>query len=141
MVAELNTPGRPFGLVVSGEAETWLPAVEQIVGPGRLVPYRVRTDGELLNVIETGAADAAVLDDRAEWQLDVLQLLRMIRRMNAILPVVVITGPRDRRWMESALRLAAFSVVRRPLELEQLLRQIHRMMDRLERAMRGEDVE
>lgn len=139
MVAVRNIPERPFGLAVSGEAESWLPALERIVGPEWLTTYRVHTDGELLRIVETGAADAAVLDDQARWQLDVLQLLRMIRRMDTLLPVVVITGKRDRRWLESALRLAAFSVVRRPLELEQLLRQIQRMMNRLDRALRQPD--
>ncbi|MBS3733997.1 MAG: hypothetical protein KGY99_03625 [Phycisphaerae bacterium] len=141
MVAIENIVKRPFALAVSGEAETWLPALERIVGPRWLRAYRVRTDDELFKVIEAGVADAAVLDDQAQWQLDVLQLLRMIRRLDAVLPVVVITGQQDRRWLESALRLAAFSVVRRPLELEQLLRQIQRMMSRLDRALRPPDSE
>ncbi len=88
-------------------------------------------------MVELGAVDAAVLDDSAEWELDVLQLLRMIRRLDAVLPVVVVTGRRDRHWLQDALRLAAFSVVTRPLELEELLRQIERMMRRLDDMLRG----
>ena len=41
--------------------------------------------------------------------------------------------------LEDALQLAAFSVVCRPLALEELLRQIQRMMMRIDRALRGED--
>jgi DNA-binding NtrC family response regulator len=136
MVATLNKARQPFNLVVTGEAEAWLPALKQIVGPRWLTTHRVKGDEELLEVVEAGVADAAVLDDAVGWHLDVLQLLRMIRRLDAMLPVVVITGRRDRRWLEDALRLAAFSVVARPLQLEELLRQIRRMMVRLDRALR-----
>lgn len=138
MVAVLNQRERPFRLVVSGEAESWLPALEKIVGPRWLSAHHVRGDDELLHVVRSGVADAAVLDDEAEWSLDVLRLLRLIRRMDRLLPVVVVTSRTDRRWLEDALRLAVFSVVGRPLELEELLRQIHRMMYRLDQMLRGE---
>ncbi len=138
MVAMRNLLDRPFNLVVTGEAESWLPALDKIVGRRWLVTHRVSSDDELLEAVQTREVDAAVLDDAAQWSLDILKLLRMIRRLDAVLPVVVITGRCDRRWLEDALRLAAFSVISRPLELEELLRQIQRMMIRLDRMLRGE---
>ena len=138
MVAALNQRRGPFGLVVTGEAESWLPALKLIVGPDVVMPYRVDSDHELLDVVQSGVADAAVLDDEAEWTVDVLQLLRMIRRVNAVLPVVVVTARRDRRLLESALRLTAFSVVAKPLALDELLRQIQRMMIRLDELLRSD---
>ncbi|MFW6061826.1 MAG: hypothetical protein ACOC93_03365 [Planctomycetota bacterium] len=139
MVAAADQHKPPFGLVLTGEAESWMPALQQIVGPD-LVPYRVQGERELLEVVEAGLADAAVLDEEAEQDIPVLQVLRMIRRMDAMLPVVIVTRRRDRRWLEDALRLAAFSVVAKPLELESLLRQVQRLMVRLEVALR-EDME
>ena len=136
MVAAINERRTPFGLVVTGGAESWLPALQGLLGPQWLRPYRVGNDRELLEVVESGVADAAVLDDEEEWALDVLQLLRMIRRMDACLPVVVVTTRSDRRWLEDALSLAAFSVVAKPLEFEELLRQLRRMMIRLDRTLR-----
>lgn len=136
MVAALNSKERPFSLVVTGEAETWRPVLDMIVGPQWLVTYQARSDREVLDVVQAGAADAAVLDDTAQLGMEALQLLRMIRRLDAMLPVVVITAVHpERRWMEDALRLAAFSVVTRPLELEELLRQIQRMMVRLNQML------
>jgi DNA-binding NtrC family response regulator len=137
MVAARIHERLPFSLAVTGEAESWLPALELIISSRYLCPRRVHGDQELLEMVELGAVDAAVLDDSAEWELDVLQLLRMIRRLDAVLPVVVVTGRRDRHWLQDALRLAAFSVVTRPLELEELLRQIERMMRRLDDMLRG----
>lgn len=141
MVTTFNQRRTPFSLVVSGEAEGWLPALEQIVGRRYLVTYRVEGDSQLLEVVRAGLADAAVLDENARWSVDVIQLLRMIRRLNEQLPVVIITGRSgDRRMLEDALRLAAFSVVTRPLALEELLRQIQRMMSRMDQMLRRGDL-
>jgi len=136
MVAALNQRDRPLGLVVTGEVESWLPALELIVGPTVLETFKVRDEDELLDVVQCGLVDAAVLDDEPQWSVDVLQLLRMIRRVDEALPVVVVTRRRDRRLLEDALRLAAFSVVVKPLALEELLRQIQRMMLRLDKLLR-----
>ena len=136
MVATLNEHRRPFGLVVTGEADMWRSALEQIVGPKWLRTYRVAGQNELLQVVSSGLADAAVIDDDVDWRLDVLQMLRSIRRLNAALPVVVVTRRRDRRLLESAMQLAAFSVVVKPLALEELLRQIQAMMKRIDQMLR-----
>ncbi|MFP4107056.1 MAG: response regulator [Phycisphaerae bacterium] len=128
----------PFSLVVTGEAEKWQPALELIIGRQYVKTHPVETQGELLDVVRAGQADAAVLDDQADLGLDVLQLLRMIRRLDNMLPVVVLTSRNDRRWLESALRLTAFSVEMKPLDLESLLRQIQRMMVRLDAMLRGD---
>jgi len=113
-----------------------LPALETIIGPQLLKPVQVDSDRELLDVVRSGHADAAVLDDEARWSVDVLKLLRMIRRLDQELPVVVVTKRRDRRLLEDALRLTAFSVMVKPLALEELLRQIQRMMARIDRTFR-----
>ncbi len=136
MVAALNQRSGPFGLVVTGEAQDWQQALERIIGPRWLTTYRPSGGRELLQMVDTGLADAAVLDDTAELGTDVLHVLRAIRRIDAVLPVVIITQRPDRHYMENALRLAAFSVVQRPLELEELLRQLRRMMLRLDDMLR-----
>ncbi|MCD4823667.1 MAG: response regulator [Phycisphaerae bacterium] len=136
MVWAPNAEQKPLELVVTGEAESWLPALRQIVGPQLLHARRVRSDHELLEVVRAGQADAAVLDDESPWDLEVLPMLRMIRRLDQLLPVVIVTAHTDRQWMENALQLAAYSVVVKPLELEPLLRQIHGIMLRLSQMLR-----
>ena len=136
MVATMNDKSRPFGLVITGEAETWQNALDQIVGPDWLRTYRVSGGRQLLELVDAGLADAAVLDESMRDDVDVMQMLRLIRRTDAMLPVVLVTSRRDRRSLEDAMRLAAFSVVARPIELEELLRQIWRMMARLDQMMR-----
>ncbi len=128
----------PLGLVLTGEAQSWQPALEEIVGPDLLRAYHVRSDRELIEVVQSGLVDAAVLDEDVQWPLDVLQMLRMIRRMDAALPVVVLSRRRDRIWLEDALNLAAFSVVTKPLQLETLLRQVQLMMNRIDQMLGGD---
>jgi len=126
---------QPFGLVVSGEAGEYADALRKIVGPKLLETYSVRRDRELLELVREGVPDAVVLDDEAV-EAEALKLLRAIRRLDALLPVVLVTVRTDRRWLEQALRLAAFSVVVKPLRLEELLVQVHRIMVRLDFLLR-----
>ncbi len=127
---------RPFRLVVTGEAEDWLPALSRLIAPEYVALQRVDDDRELMEVVQSRGADAAVLDEHAKWAIDGLRLLRMIRRLDASLPVVVVTRHPDRRFLEVALKLRAYSVVRAPLEFEQLVGQIYGMMKRMERHLR-----
>jgi len=133
-----RSAAEPFGLVVNGEAGEWAEALEKIVGRQWVETYRVGKDREVLDLVEAGVADAAVLDEGA-IEAEPLHLLRDIRRRNQTLLVVLLTRTTvDRRWLEEALRLTAFSVVIKPLRLEELLVQVHRMMMRFDALMRGE---
>lgn len=128
MVLALKDNSAPLELVVTGEVAGWLPALEQIVGPNFLNTRRVRSGHELLEVVRHGQADAAVLDDACDWDLDTLHMLRLIRQLDRSLQVVVVTSHTERQWMETALRLAAYSVLTKPLGFEPLVRQIHGIM-------------
>ncbi len=129
-----SRPG-PFGLAVTGEGEQYLQALRLIVGPAWLRTYQVESDREVIRLVRSGKADALLLDEEA-IAVDGLKLLRTIRRLNESMLVVLLTEHTERRWLEEALRLAAFSVVIKPLRLEEMLVQIHRMMVRLDALLR-----
>ena len=129
-------PTEPFGLAVSGEGEQYVQALRMIVGPTWLKTYPATNDRDVIELVGSGKADALLLDEEA-IDVDALKLLRTIRRMNQSVLVVLLTVHTERRWLEEALRLAAFSVVVKPLRLEEMLVQIHRMMVRLDAAIRG----
>ena len=121
-----------FRLVLSGEAGDYVEALDRIVGPGLIQTYRAERANEVLAIVRAGLGDAVVLDQES-MRIDPLRLLRSIRRENQAMQVVILTGRMvDRRWLEEALRLTAFSVVVKPLGLEQLLFQVHRMMQRMD---------
>lgn len=120
---------RPFGLVVSGDACRHEDAVRKLLGPNFVVTYRATNAGELLKIVEHRGADAAVLDAGDDHEL--LKTLRMIRRVNMAIPVVLVAQEVSRRFLEDALRLAAFSVAHKPLEREELLMHLRRIFERL----------
>ena len=122
---------RPLGLVVSGEARRHADILRQLLGPDLVVMVNADGTDQLLWFVEDGRADAVVVDsDRGDQEL--LDVLRMIRRVNAALPVVLVAREATRRFMEGALRLAAFSIVHKPLEREDLLIQLRRIVERRE---------
>ncbi len=125
----------PFGLVTSGEANEYAEAVSRIVGPRLIETYTVNSEDEVLRVVQASLADAIILDEEVT-EVSPLALLRMIRSLDESLLVVLLTSQADPRRLTEAMRLAAFSVVIKPLELEELLLQIHRMMKRLETRLR-----
>ena len=57
MVAAAFQQRSPFNLVVAGEAESWLPALDMIVGPRYLTIHKVAGDTQLLSVVESGLKD------------------------------------------------------------------------------------
>ncbi len=137
MVAQAAKQRRsgPFGLVTSGEANEYADAVCRIVGPRWIETYTVNSEGEVLYMVRAGLADAVILDEELT-EASPLAFLRMIRSLDESLLVVLLTRQADPRRLVEAMRLAAFSVVTKPLELEELLLQIHRMMKRLDSRMR-----
>ena len=80
-------------------------------------------------MVEAGLGDAVVIDSNRGDQ-ELLVMLRSIRRVTWAVPVVLVVRRATRRFMEGALRLEAFSVVHKPLEREELLVQLRRILER-----------
>ena len=125
----------PFSLITSGEANEYADTVSRIVGPRLIETFTVDTEDEMLGMVRAGLADAIILDE-AVSQVSPLSLLQMIRSLDESLLVVLLTSQADPRRLTEAMKLTAFSVVIKPLVLEELLLQIHRMMKRLETRLR-----
>ncbi len=138
MIPTQHSSETPFRLVVTGQAEDWAPALSRLIGPRYMALQRVHSNRDLMDAVQSHQVDAAVVDDQTDWGGDGLKLLRMIRRIDVNLPVVIVTRHHDRQFLQSALQLKAYSVVTAPLGFEQLLRQVYGMMQRMEQALREE---
>ncbi len=124
-----------FELVITGEARNYAQFLERLVGPDLLLLKPVGTEEQVLNLVQSGQPDAVVLDEAA-MRIDALRVLRMIRRVNQTMLVLVLAQRANERRLAEALDLAAFSVVLKPLHLEELLNQLYRMMLRMENELR-----
>ncbi len=138
MAATKHSRETPFRLVVTGQAEDWAPALRRLIGPRYMLVQQVENNRELIDAVESHQVDAAVVDDQVDWARDGLKLLRMIRRIDTELPVVIVTHHQDRQFLQSALQLRAYIVVNAPLGFEQLVRQIYGMMCRMEQMLRDD---
>ena len=138
MIPTQHKSDSPFRLVVTGQATDWAPALSRLIGPRYVELHRVDSNRDLMDVVQSHQADAAVVDDQVDWANDGLKLLRMIRRVDVDLPVLIVTRHHDRQFLQSALQLHAYSVVSGPLGFEQLLRQIYGMMQRMEQVLGDE---
>ena len=121
---------RPLQLVLSGEACRHTEILRTLLGPHRVDMVTADSLTDLVGMVETGRGDAVVIDSNRSDQ-ELLVMLRSIRRVTWALPVVLVVRRATRRFMEGALRLDAFSVVHKPLEREELLVQLRRIVERL----------
>ena len=136
MAASTHRPGeqRPVTLIVSGEARSQAGIIQQLLGPALVSMFNVADTGELLHVVQRRQVDGAVVDSEVgDGGEDLLKTLRIIRRIDAKLPVVLVASSLSRRFLEGALRLEAFSVVRKPMQREELLIQLRRIVERVAR--------
>ncbi|MCE9591082.1 MAG: hypothetical protein K8S99_11215 [Planctomycetes bacterium] len=123
--------------------EHWTEQLPRLLGPQRIHAFVARTADEALAVAEEVDIHAALIDlatppgtsRRIRGRSEGLWLLELFRRLPQCPPVVVIqNSAQERRMldraMHDALRLGAFSVLRKPVEIEQILTVLSCLIDR-----------
>ena len=103
----------------------WLEAVTPELTRAAIKIRLARSEVQTLDIIRAEHMDLAVIAADVP-RLGGLELVRRMHRIDTELPVVLIGGRSDRRWLEEALRLRAQTVLPRPvngtLVLETILR-------------------
>lgn len=144
----LVTEDRPHG------GEHWTRQLSQLLEPQGVAAYVVPTGRQALELAGQLEFHAAVIDlgtpigsleglNKADPRLPRTSahaaagvwLLELIRRLPNQPPVVVVNGPavsdaEVARSLSQALKLGAFSVLHKPIELEHLLAVFQRLVDR-----------
>lgn len=124
--------------------EHWTHQLPRLLEPQGVQAYVARTGREALDLAGRLEIHAAVIDlltppsdaDRAATRgPGGLWLLELFRRLPRRPPIVLVsnhayTPAQAQRLLNEALRLGAFSVINRPVELEALLAVIRRLVDR-----------
>ncbi len=91
----------------------------------RKMKAEVAYDGEeALKAVEKGAPDVMVLDLRMPG-IDGMKVLRQVKKNHPDVKVVVLTGHGTDKDEKEALRLGASAYLKKPVDVEQLVRALH----------------
>lgn len=143
--------GRLNVLMTQGQ-QSWVDQLPRLLQPQGVRAIIAPDVDQAVRVIRQAPVHAVVVDmgvpmarhDEADDSADRheadagtggLKLLRVIRRLQPAPPTVVVRGRRfegrhDDRLLSEALRLEAFSVLDQPVQLEQLLEVLRRLIER-----------
>lgn len=146
--------GRLNVLMTEGQ-QSWVQQLPRLLQPQGVRAIIAPDVDEAVRVIRQGPVHAVVVDmavpmarvDESDGRVSSdrspeseagtggLKLLRVIRRLEPAPPTVVVRGRRfdrrhDDRLLSEALRLQAFSVLDQPVQLEQLLEVLRRLIER-----------
>lgn len=144
--------GRLNVLMTEGQ-QSWVDQLPRLLQPQGVRAIIAPDVDEAVRVIRQAPVHAVVVDmgvpmarheeadepgrrhEEADPGTGGLKLLRVIRRLEPAPPTVVVRGRRfegrhDDRLLSEALRLEAFSVLDQPVQLEQLLEVLRRLIER-----------
>lgn len=141
--------GRLRVLLADRSDGPWARQLPRLLQPQGVTTIRVTTVGDAVAQIEAHPIHAAVIDLATPIETDRndptvrsghvvaggLKLLRVIHRLDPTPPAVVVRGryfdrKTDDRLLRDALKLDAFSVLDEPVELEQVLETLRRLLQR-----------
>lgn len=141
-------PGHRLNVLLTEHApgDRWTDQLPRLLEPQGVHAIRATDVDEAVRAIEAQPIHAAVVDLRLPLHREEpteedsgggagLKLLRVIQRLDPAPPAVIVRGRRfddrtDNRVLTEALKLDAFSVLDQPVELEQLLDTLRRLIQR-----------
>ena len=139
--------GHRLNVLLNDPQQDWAVHLPRLLEPQGIRAYPVATVDEALRVIGERPIHAAFVDlglpareregasRRGDHETGGLKLLEVIRRLRPSPPTVVVRDRRfdsrtDNRILRVALSHEAFSVLDQPVNLEQLLRVLRRLIER-----------
>jgi DNA-binding NtrC family response regulator len=107
----------------------WHQTTSAMLEPFGIEPLGVRTGREALSRIESGEIHVAVLDQNMP-QLSGLQVVKLINKLDAAPPAILLAHDLSTQLMHEALLARVFSVLRKPVDVNLLLDTLARLMKR-----------
>lgn len=125
MAQQLSQPVN-VNVLIGNTDWAWPQAVEQIFRPCGINALVANTSDEMVRVIDNNKIHLALLD-MAFDELTGIQTLEIIRKHNRLLPCILLARHIDQRLLSEALRLDAFSVMSKPIDINRLREQLNRL--------------
>ena len=116
-------------VLLADQEQAWGRTVSELLAPQGVQTVAAHTGREALRLIETGTIDVAVLDQRMP-QLGGLQVIRRMRDLPTPPPAILVADQVSNALLHEALGMKVFSVLGKPVDFNQLLDALARVMRR-----------
>lgn len=116
-------------VLLADEQAAWATTVRDLLAPQGVQTVAARTGQEALRLIETGTIHVAVLDQQMP-QLGGLQVVKRMRELPSPPPAILLADNLSNALLHEALGMKVFTVLGKPVDFNQLLDALARVMRR-----------
>jgi len=113
-------------VLINSSGWAWPDAARQIFKNRPVELLVVRRAGEALNLLQHRRIHTAILDMDCET-VNGLAVIKMIRSGFPLLPCILLADSAEEKLLSTALELDVFSVINKPVDIELLQNQLHRL--------------
>jgi CheY-like chemotaxis protein len=128
-MVQTSDQAQRFTVLLADGQEPWNATVSQLLMPQGVRTVSVRSGREALAVMEQSQVHVAVLDADMP-QLGGLQVLKRLQALPAPPPAILLAKQLSTHLLHEALGLRVFSVLGKPVDFNQLLDALARVMRR-----------
>src|SRR2546428_4674835 len=128
MVQHASQSGR-FKVLLANEQEGWHQTVRGLLEPQGVQTLSARSGREALHLIESQPVHVAVLDQQMP-QLGGLQVIKLMRELRHAPPAILLANQLTNHLLHEALGMHVFTVLAKPVDFNQLLDALARVLRR-----------
>jgi DNA-binding NtrC family response regulator len=122
-------PSSRLTVLLANEQEGWHQTVRHLLEPQGVETISARSGREALQLIESRPVHVAVLDQQMP-QLGGLQVVKLMREMEKAPPAILLARDLNSALLREALGMHVFSVLSKPVDFNQLLDVLARVLNR-----------
>jgi CheY-like chemotaxis protein len=124
-----TNPTHRLTVLLADESDAWALTVKKLLEPQGVQTIAAHTGREALRLIESGAIHVAVLDTVMP-QMGGMQVVKRMRDLPDAPPAILLAEHLSNHLLQEALGLRVFSVLAKPVDFNQLLDSLARVMRR-----------
>jgi DNA-binding NtrC family response regulator len=116
-------------VLLANEQESWHQTVRGLLEPQGVQTVSARSGRDALHLIESQPIHVAVLDQQMP-QLGGLQVIRLMRELHKAPPAILLANQLTNHLLHEALGMHVFTVLAKPVDFNQLLDALARVLRR-----------
>ena len=124
-----STASNRLTVLLANEQEGWHQTVRGLLEPQGVQTLSARSGREALHMIESQPIHVAVLDQQMP-QLGGLQVIRLMREQKNAPPAILLANQLTNHLLHEALGMHVFTVLAKPVDFNQLLDALARVLRR-----------